>query len=92
MAAVDGCSRGVDSERRAVVVGGGGESGPDSFFLVEEGKGVVFAGESFTLGGEYLRVLLEVEGLLCVVEFGAVALVGGTVGTGVRGGGGLCGG
>lgn len=65
---------GVDSERRVVGAGvGGGASGLDSFLgftvaglLVVLGVG----GESSTLGGVYLRVLLGEGVLLCGVGAG----------------------
>ena len=70
---------GVDSERRVVGWGvGGGASGLGSFLGVTvAGLLVVLVGggDSLTLGGVYLRVLLEEEGLLCGAGVGAVVLL-----------------
>ena len=81
-------SFGMDSERRVVDVGagvGGGASGMGSFLGVTVAGLLVVrvgGGESFTLGGVYLRVLV-VEDLLWGVGAGGVLLLGLGLGGGV---------
>ena len=60
-----GCSLGVVSERRVVVGGGVFDSG-GGVRVVAGDLVSALAGESFTLGGEYLLLLFDVAGLLGV--------------------------